>query len=72
MAGHHRQLGGALCVGVEEDGYIFKGVVTITVRFINKYAGHFRTFEEIINCLGEKLTNEGHSYAAAVDAKGRT
>lgn len=28
---------------------------------INKYISHFKTFDDIITNLGEKITNEGHS-----------
>lgn len=33
---------------------------------LTKYISHFKTFEEIINNLGDKITNEGHSEAATV------
>ena len=38
---------------------------------ISKYVSHFRTFDEIINNLGEKITNSGHSNDAALEAKDR-
>jgi hypothetical protein len=38
---------------------------------VNKYIQHFKAFEEIINNLGDKITNEGHSESATIDAKGR-
>lgn len=38
---------------------------------INKYISHFKAFDEIVNNLGEKITNEGHSETATIDAKAR-
>lgn len=28
---------------------------------VSKYIAHFKTFDEIITNLGDKITNEGHS-----------
>jgi hypothetical protein len=39
--------------------------------FVSKYIAHFKTFDEIINNLGDKITNEGHSETATIDAKSR-
>ena len=36
---------------------------------ISKYIAHFRTFDEIIDNLGEKITNKGHSNEEAQNAK---
>jgi hypothetical protein len=41
-----------------------KGLVT-------KYVSHFKTFDDIINNLGEKITNSGHSNEVTVDVKSR-
>jgi hypothetical protein len=38
---------------------------------ISKYVSHFKTFDEIINRLGEKITNSGHSDEVTLDAKTR-
>lgn len=38
---------------------------------ISKYISHFKTFDEIINRLGEKITNSGHSDEVTLDAKMR-
>lgn len=38
---------------------------------VSKYIGHFRTFDQIISNLGEKITNSGHSNDATTDAKTR-
>lgn len=38
---------------------------------VNKYINHFKAFDQIIANLGEKITNEGHSEAATLDAKQR-
>jgi hypothetical protein len=38
---------------------------------LSKYISHFKAFDEIINNLGDKITNEGHSETAAIDAKAR-
>lgn len=38
---------------------------------VSKYISHFKAFDEIINNLGHKITNEGHSDSAALDAKTR-
>jgi hypothetical protein len=38
---------------------------------VGKYISHFKAFDEIITNLGEKITNEGHSDSAALDAKTR-
>ncbi len=40
-------------------------------NMINKYVAHFKAFEDIINNLGEKITNQGHSENAAIEAKTR-
>lgn len=38
---------------------------------VSKYIAHFKTFDEIINNLGDKITNEGHSETATSEAKTR-
>ena len=38
---------------------------------IAKYIQHFKTFDEIIMNLGDKITNEGHSEKATFEAKSR-
>lgn len=38
---------------------------------ISKYISHFKTFDEIINRLGQKITNSGHSNQVTLDAKMR-
>jgi hypothetical protein len=38
---------------------------------VSKYIAHFKAFDEIITNLGDKITNEGHSEAATIDAKAR-
>jgi hypothetical protein len=38
---------------------------------ISKYVSHFKTFDEIITNLSEKITNSGHSSEATHDAKAR-
>jgi hypothetical protein len=38
---------------------------------VAKYISHFQAFEQIINNLGDKITNEGHSDSATLDAKTR-
>lgn len=38
---------------------------------ISKYISHFKTFDEIINRLGQKITNSGHSNQVTLDAKTR-
>jgi hypothetical protein len=38
---------------------------------VNKYINHFKAFDEIINSLGDKITNEGHSNSSTLDAKER-
>ena len=38
---------------------------------ISKYVSHFKTFDEIINRLGQKITNSGHSNEVTLDAKNR-
>lgn len=40
-------------------------------QLVGKYISHFKTFEEIIVNLGDKITNEGHSNSATIDAKDR-
>ncbi len=42
-----------------------------TKSLISKYISHFKTFDEIISNLGEKITNTGHSDTATLDAKNR-
>jgi uncharacterized protein YdcH (DUF465 family) len=36
---------------------------------LRKYQNHFKTFADIINNLGDKIKNTGHSDQAANDAK---
>lgn len=38
---------------------------------VSKYIAHFRTFDQIISNLGEKITNSGHSKESTIDAKTR-
>lgn len=38
---------------------------------VSKYITHFKAFDEIITNLGDKITNEGHSETATIDAKAR-
>jgi hypothetical protein len=38
---------------------------------ISKYVSHFKTFDEIIDKLGDKIKNSGHSNEATIDAKAR-
>ena len=38
---------------------------------INKYIAHFRTFGEIVENLGDKIRNTGHSDQATLEAKER-
>lgn len=38
---------------------------------LKKYISHFKTFASIIDSLGEKLMNAGHSDQSALDAKGQ-
>jgi hypothetical protein len=40
-------------------------------QMIAKYIQHFKTFDEIIMNLGDKITNEGHSEKATIEAKSR-
>lgn len=38
---------------------------------ISKYISHFKTFDDIITLLGERITNSGHSKEVTLDAKTR-
>ena len=38
---------------------------------MGKYISHFKAFDEIITNLGDKITNEGHSDNAKIEAKER-
>lgn len=38
---------------------------------ISKYISHFKTFDDIITLLGERITNSGHSKEVTQDAKTR-
>ncbi len=40
-------------------------------QLVGKYISHFRAFDEIVSNLGDKITNEGHSSSATLDAKNR-
>ncbi len=38
---------------------------------LGKYISHFKAFSDIINNLGDKIKNPGHSDESALDAKTR-